>query len=122
MKDKIIFSLLVTLCIALVQVAYAEPEFSLEFGSTGTGNDNLDNPTDVILDKRSNKVYVVDSNNNRINVFEKNGDHDFKYGTFCDIAKIQDCNNDASGASKDGEGQFNNPISIAREDALKEFL
>ena len=50
LKNKIIFSLLFTLCIASIQFAYAEPEFSFEFGTTGTGNDEFDNPTDVIID------------------------------------------------------------------------
>ena len=95
--------------------------FPFKFGSTGTGNDELNNPTDVILDKNGKNIYVVDSNNNRISVFEDDGDYDFKYGTFCDIAAIQDCNDNADGADDDGDGQFNNPISIAR-DALREIF
>ena len=102
-------------------MAHAEPEFSFKFGTTGTGDDELNNPTDVILDKNGKNIYVVDSDNNRINVFEDDGDDDFQYGTFCDITAIQDCNDNADGADDDGDGQFDSPISIIR-DALGKFF
>jgi len=121
LKNRIIFSILLTICIASIQFAYAEPEFSFEFGTTGTGNDEFDNPTDVIVDKNGKKIYVVDSDNHRISVFEDDGDYDFQYGTFCDIVAIQDCNDNADGADDDGDGQFENPLSIAR-DALGKFF
>ena len=121
MERKIIFSILFALCITSVQIAYAEPEFAFKFGSTGTGDDQFDNPTDVIVDKNGKNIYVVDSNNDRISIFEDDGDYDFQYGTFCDIGLIQNCNDNADGADADGDGQFNSPISIAR-DALGEFF
>ncbi len=121
LKNKIIFSLLFTLCLVSIQFVYAEAEFSFKFGTSGTGNDQLNNPTDVILDKNAKNIFVVDSNNHRINVFENDGDYDFQYGSFCDIATIQDCNDNADGANDDGDGQFENPISIAI-DALGEFF
>ena len=118
---KIVFSLLFALCIVSLQTVYGEPEFVLKFGTTGTGNNNLNNPTDIILDKNGKNIYVVDSNNHRINVFDDDGDYDFKYGTFCDMTSIQNCNDNADGADNDGDGQFNNPISIAR-DTLGNFF
>jgi DNA-binding beta-propeller fold protein YncE len=121
LKNKIIFSLLFTLCLVSIQFAYAEPEFSFKFGTTGTGNEELNNPTDVIVDKNGRNIYVVDNNNDRINVFENDGDYDFQYGTFCDISVIQDCNDNADGADSDGDGQFDSPISIAI-DALGKFF
>ena len=30
----------------------------------------------------------------------------FTYGTFCNVAAIQDCNDNADGADDDGDGQF----------------
>ena len=102
-------------------MAYAEPEFSFKFGTTGADDDEFDNPTDVIVDINGNKIYVVDSNNDRISVFEDDGDFDFEYGTFCNIASINDCNDNADGADEDGDGQFNNPLAIAR-DALGKFF
>ncbi|TFH01553.1 MAG: hypothetical protein E4G77_03350, partial [Nitrosopumilus sp.] len=84
-------------------------------------NGQLNNPTDVILDKNAKNIFVVDSNNHRISVFQDDGDFDFKYGTFCDITVIQNCNDNADGANNNGDGQFENPISVAR-DALGEFF
>ncbi len=121
LEKKIIFSLLFVLCVASIQIAYAEPEFAFKFGSLGTNDDELDNPTDLILDKNGKNVYVIDNQNNRINAFEDDGDDDFIYGSFCDIVSIQDCNDNADGADEDGDGQFNSPISIAR-DALGKFF
>ncbi len=121
LKNKIIFSLLFTLCLVSIQFSYAEPEFSFKFGTSGTGNGQLNNPTDVILDKNAKNIFVVDSNNHRISVFQDDGDFDFKYGTFCDITVIQNCNDNADGANDNGDGQFENPFSVAR-DALGEFF
>ena len=122
MKNKIIFSLLFALCLVSIPFAYAEPEFVFKFGTTGSGNGELNNPTDVVVDKNGKNIYVVDSNNNRISVFEDDGDFDFTYGTFCDIALIQDCNDNADGANDDGDGQFEKPISIAIDTLGKFFV
>jgi len=122
LKNKVILGFLVTLCFASIQMAYAEPEFSFKFGSTGTDDDEFNNPIDIILDKNANKIFVVDSNNDRISVFENDGDFDFKYGTFCDIAEIQNCNDNADGANDDGDGQFDNPLAIARDHLGKFFV
>ncbi|MDH5431945.1 MAG: fibronectin type III domain-containing protein [Nitrosopumilus sp.] len=121
LKNKIIFSLLLTLFIVSIQFAYAEPEFSFKFGTSGTDDDELNNPTDVVVDKNGKNIYIVDNNNDRISVFEIDGDFDFIFGTSCDIAVIQDCNDNADGADEDGDGQFNNPLSIVR-DALGKFF
>ncbi|BDQ31704.1 fibronectin type III domain-containing protein [Nitrosopumilus zosterae] len=121
MKKKIIFSLLFVLCIASIQIAHAEPEFTFKFGTLGSDDDELDTPTDLIMDKNGKNIYVVDNKNSRINVFEDDGDDDFIYGSFCDITAIQNCDNNADGANEIGDGQFNDPISIAR-DALGKFF
>jgi len=121
LERRLIFSILLMISIISIQAAYAEPEFSFEFGSTGDDDDELDNPTDVVVDKNGKTIYVVDSENDRINVFEDDGDDDFRYGTFCDIAVIQLCDSNADGASGAGDGQFNDPISIAI-DALGKFF
>jgi DNA-binding beta-propeller fold protein YncE len=42
------------------------------FGSTGSGPGNLSNPTDMAVGPDGN-VYVIDANNNRIEVFDPNG-------------------------------------------------
>lgn len=120
MEKNLIFSIFLLVGIVSIPVAYAEVEFSFKFGTFGSDDDELDNPTDVVVKSNGKEIYVADSNNNRINVFEDDGDHDFEYGTFCNIAQIQDCNDNADGADEDGDGQFNNPISIVI-DALGKF-
>ncbi len=120
-ERRLIFSILLMISIISIQAAYAEPKFSFEFGEKGDENDELDTPTDVVVDKNGKNIYVVDSENNRINVFEDDGDKEDRYGTFCDIAVIQLCNSNADGASVSGDGQFNDPISIAM-DALEKFF
>ena len=123
MKNKIIFSiLLLTLCIASIQIGYAEPEFSLKFGSTGTGNDEFDNPTDILVSDNGRSIFVVDNNNHRISVFEDDGDYDFKFGSFCDTTSIDDCNEDADGADSVGDGQFDDPLVIAKDAAGRIFI
>ena len=113
LERRIIFSILLMISVISIQAAYAELEFSFEFGETGDGDDELDTPTDVIVDSSGKTIYVVDSKNNRINVFDDDGEHDFEYGTFCDTALIQNCNDNADGADEDGDGQFNDPVGIA---------
>ncbi|MHA7648008.1 fibronectin type III domain-containing protein [Nitrosopumilus sp. S4] len=120
MNKKILASLAFVICIAFTQIANAEPEFSFKFGDTGNGNTEFNNPTDVILDINSKNIYVVDNNNNRINVFDDDGDYYFQYGSFCDMAAVQNCNSNTDGANENGDGQFNNPLSIAI-DALGKF-
>ena len=110
------------ICIASIQLAYAQPELAFKFGSTGTGNDEFDNPTDIVVDKNGKNIYVVDNNNNRIVVFDDDGDYNFQYGVFCNITSIQNCNDNADGADSIGDGQFNNPISIARDTSGKFFV
>ena len=109
------------LCIASIQIAHAEPEFAFKFGTSGSDNDELDTPMDVVMDKNGKNIYVVDNKNNRINVFEDDGDEDFVYGSFCDVVAIQNCNSNADGANDVGDGQFNDLTSIAR-DALGKFF
>ncbi|WP_428324412.1 fibronectin type III domain-containing protein [Nitrosopumilus sp.] len=107
--------------IAIIPTAYADVEFSFKFGTLGSDDDELDNPTDVVIKSNGREIYVVDNDNNRINVFDDDGDADFMYGTFCNVAQIQDCNDDADGAEEDGDGQFNAPLYIAM-DALGKFF
>ena len=73
------------------------------------------------MDENGKNVYVIDNRNNRVNVFEDDGNDDFVFGSFCDVASIQNCNSNADGADAIGDGQFDDPISIAR-DALGKFF
>ena len=46
------------------------------FGSSGSGDGRFDMPTDLVIDKDSGDVYVVDSDNNRVQRFQADGDFD----------------------------------------------
>jgi DNA-binding beta-propeller fold protein YncE len=43
------------------------------WGSKGTGDGQFDDPTSVAVDPTTNKVYVADPRNKRIQVFDSNG-------------------------------------------------
>ena len=116
LKNKIILGLLFTLCIVSIQFAYAEPQFSFKIGSSGTGDDQFNRPTDVIAHQNGREIYVVDSDNHRISVFKSDdGRYNFQFGSLCDVTSIQNCNSDADGAASDGDGQFNKPMSITSD-------
>ncbi|AFS81213.1 fibronectin type III domain-containing protein [Candidatus Nitrosopumilus koreensis AR1] len=119
-KNLVLFALAAFIAIVIPSV-YADAEFSFKFGTLGSGSDELDNPTDVVVNVNGGDIYVVDNNNERISVFDDDGNPEFVYGSFCNTAQIQNCNADADGADEDGDGQFNDPISIAI-DALGRFF
>lgn len=74
------------------------PVYISQFGSFGTGDSQFNYPLDLAID--STRIYVVDSNNNRVQVFNK------ITGAF--IAKF--------GAVGSGDGQFNSPINVSVDD------
>ena len=116
MESKIIYGIVVALCIVSIPSAYAEFTFDFKFGSS-SGRDQLTEPTDVILDRRDNNIYVVDKGSDRISVFTNNNDGRFSahYGNHCVTAtSLPDCDQGEPGAIQDGDGQFNKPTSIAK--------
>jgi len=112
-KYSIFTGIMVILGIVSLSYAYAEIQFDSEFGGTGTGTEELNNPTDVVLSADGSTVYVADSKNDRINAFEDDGDHDFEFGSFCSVFSISDCNVNADGANADGDGQFDTTFGIS---------
>ena len=70
-------SLLLLIGTASSQMVYAAPTFSFKIGSLGTTNDQLKSPNDVIVSSDGKTIYVVDTENHRINVFDDDGNHDF---------------------------------------------
>ena len=115
MESKIIYGVVVALCIISIPSAYAEFTFDFKFGSEGIGNTQFKEPTDVILDRNDRMIYVVDKDNNRISVFDNNNKRFLSpHGQFCDITDLDKCDNTKDGAEKVGDGQFNGPTSIAK--------
>jgi len=94
----LLFSFLLIISITVSQTILAEPVFSLDFGSSGSGNDNLSVPKGIALNPNGQTVIVADTNNNRINAFTDDGDHQYKFGSFCNMETNQGCNDNAPDA------------------------
>jgi len=75
--------------------AQAAPTSLMTFGSEGSGSGELYLPLGLACDTAGN-VYVADSNNYRISVFDSQGNHLASWGTF-----------------GSGPGQFNVPTDVA---------
>jgi tripartite motif-containing protein 71 len=69
--------------------------FVKKWGSEGTGDGEFKRIHDLDFDPSEKKLYVVDRDNNRIQVFDKNGTFLFKWGK-----------------KGTGEGEFNTPYSV----------
>ncbi|MDG7054424.1 MAG: fibronectin type III domain-containing protein, partial [Nitrososphaerota archaeon] len=109
----LLFSFLLIISITVFQTVLAEPVFSLNFGSSGSDDDEFDVPTGIALSPNGQTVLVADTNNNRINAFTDDGDHQYEFGSFCNMETNQGCNDNAPDAVEDGDGQFNEPIDVA---------
>ena len=90
------FALLVLLSFAAAS-AWAEsaPSFLLKWGTPGVGNGQFDKPHALAVGPQGD-VYVVDTDNHRVQVFDGNGRFLFKWGRF-----------------GTGDGQFDSPLGIA---------
>lgn len=60
--------------------AAALPTYSSSFGTSGTGNGQFARPGSVAVDAQGN-LWVVDSNNNRLEKFSEKGEYLSKFGT-----------------------------------------
>ncbi len=56
-------------------------QFGSSYGNPGSGNGQLDTPIGVAIDS-SGKVYVVDQNNGRVEVFDANGNYVTQWSSF----------------------------------------
>lgn len=67
---------------SLAQIIILNPDgsFNKSFGSFGTKDGELNNPSDVAIDGSGN-MYVVDAGNHRIQVFDSNGTFIRKFGS-----------------------------------------
>jgi len=87
--------LLFTVSILLLSASIANAEvFLFKWGSPGAGEGQFNGPHGIAIDS-SDDVYVVDSGNNRVQKFTRDGTFIREWGSL-----------------GTGEGQFNNPIGI----------
>ncbi len=73
--------------------------FVTKWGNQGTGDGQFNKPTDIAIDPSSNDIYVVDSQNHRVQVFDSTGKN---------ITPPW-----GSGSQGTGDGQFSSPSGIA---------
>ena len=78
-----------------VQKYSSTGSFLMQFGSTGTGNGQLENPVGIALAPSGN-LLVTDSKSNRVQVFQPNGTYLRKFGS-----------------TGSGAGQLSTPVGIA---------
>ena len=85
--------------------------FVEEFGSTGTDDGEFDEPTGLAYDSENDLLYVSDSDNDRIQIFEIVDGNTCPSGTDEVVDGV--CFVEEFGTTGTGNGQFDTPIGIA---------
>lgn len=104
-----------------IKVFDTEGNYLFEWGSTGAGDGQFDNPSSIAL-SLDGRVYVADFGNNRIQAFNENGGFLLKWGTPCFSNGLCAGGNsgcvdpDGDGPLEKGDGQLWMPHSIAVDD------
>jgi len=115
LDKKSVYSLaigILLLSMFLPETVHGDLTFSFKFGSSGTDTDEFQDPSGIAIDNGGRIIYVADKDNDRIIVFDDDGDYDFDFGSFCNMSSNQGCNDNAPGADVDGDGQFNGPSFV----------
>jgi DNA-binding beta-propeller fold protein YncE len=81
---------------ATFTTASLTPTFSSNFGSSGTGNGQFNQPTGIAVDPVNGNLVVPDEGNNRVEIFNENGEYLSQFGS-----------------SGSGNGQFSQPRGAA---------
>ena len=91
------FSLVTATAIGCISIATSATaaSFSFAFGSFGTGNGQFNSPRGIAVDGGGN-IYVADTNNNRVQIFDSSGAFQYAFGSL-----------------GSGNGQFKSPSGIA---------
>ncbi|MDX1441516.1 MAG: fibronectin type III domain-containing protein, partial [Nitrosopumilaceae archaeon] len=98
------------------QMVFAEPDFTLEFGSFGTADGRFKAPSGLALDTDTDLLYVADTDNNRIQIIDVNGSCDENDDEYL----AQDiCFVDEFGGSGTGDGKFDSPTALALDQGSK---
>lgn len=93
--------------------------FVKEWGTAGSAEGQFKRPADISVSNEI--VYVVDGNNNRIQLFTKDGTFIKKFGSEClvktELKPSSDCKEPESGGSLErGDGQFKYPAGVTALD------
>ncbi len=93
--------------------AHAELPSVQTWGELGTDPGLFNHPRGVAVGAKSD-VHVVDSDNHRVQVFDRNGDFLREWGSNCNLATDLGCvDPDGDGPLAYGDGQFQEPWGIA---------
>jgi hypothetical protein len=114
--QKILLALITAVLSASILASTASAE--LTFCTPGSGAGQCDEPQGVATDFETGRVYVAERGNNRVSVFEADGDFLFAFGWGVDTgaAELQKCTTASScqaGIEGSGAGQFTRPSQIA---------
>jgi uncharacterized protein (TIGR03663 family) len=98
---------------------YAEAHLELNservWGEIGTGPGQFNHPRGITVGPDGN-VYVVDSDNHRVQVFDANGTFLHEWGSNCNLADGHGCvDPDDTGPLQYGDGQFQEPWGITAD-------
>jgi DNA-binding beta-propeller fold protein YncE len=95
--------------VASSQMISASPSFSLEFGSFGTGDGKFKAPSGLALDTGNNLLYVADTDNDRIQIIDVDGNCDSNDDEY--LAKDV-CFVDEFGEQGTDDGEFDSPTAL----------
>lgn len=79
--------------------------FKKVIGSQGSGNVQFNFPSGIFVEKKTGKIFITDSGNNRVQVLDKDGNFLLKFGS-----------------PGNGNGQFNSPIAVAVDSLSNIFV
>jgi len=79
-----------------------------EFGGSGNGEGEFDSPSGLALDTSTDYLYVADTKNNRIQIFDVDGNCSGSDEVADDVCFV-----DEFGGSGNGEGEFDLPSGLA---------
>ncbi|MDH3834823.1 MAG: fibronectin type III domain-containing protein, partial [Nitrosopumilus sp.] len=97
---------------AYSQFSFADLSFSEEFGTEGTDDDEFDTPTDLAINNAGDKLYVADSENNRIKIYELTGGDNCSSGND-EIINDEVCFDEEFGSAGSSDGRFDIPTDLA---------
>jgi DNA-binding beta-propeller fold protein YncE len=107
-----------TLCLLLVLVPKASADTTI--GTPGSGAGQYDNPQDVALDSSLGNFYLADTGNNRVDVFDLDGNfiRAFGWGVATGASEMQVCTTICQeGIAGAGPGQMSAPRGITADHA-----
>jgi hypothetical protein len=98
-------------------LAPAAASADISFGPTGSGAGQLNNPNDIAVNDSTGELYVADTGNHRVSVFDEDGDflRAFGWGVDTGAAQLEVCTTASGcqqGTSGASAGQLSNPRII----------